>query len=263
MKFIVGKKLDMTQVWQDGEVMAATKVKAGPCTIVQVKTDAEDGYTAVQIGFGERKEKNIRKPQKGHFKGLGNFRYLKEFKIARGELKPGDTINVNTFIVGDKVKVTGISKGKGFQGVVKRHGFHGAPKSHGTKDQLRMPGSIGATGPAHVFKGTKMPGRMGGNKSTIANLEIIEIDENNNTLLVRGAVPGARNGLLLISGEGELKVTSKTEKDLTVDRESAIEKPETTPEEKKKAKKEKDDIEKVVVEAEKKRIEKKEIRNTA
>ena len=229
MKFILGKKLDMTQVWQEGKVQAVTRIQAGPCIVAQVKTSEKDGYQAIQVGFGKRNEKNIKKPQRGHLKKCKmprlardrqnakckiNLRYLREFRISESEkdLKPGDVINVNTFKVGDTVKATGISKGKGFQGVVKRHGFHGAPKSHGTKDQLRMPGSIGATGPAHVFKGKKMPGQMGGDKVTVANLEIVEVDKDNNILLIKGAVPGARNGLLLISGEGELKLKVESEK---------------------------------------------------
>ena len=221
MKFIVGKKLDMTQVWQGDKVVAVTRVQAGPCTVVQVKTDEKDGYSAVQVGYGERKEKNIAKPQLGHLKKLEvrskklevNLRYLREFRCGDlvKDLKIGDVIDVSSFVVGDKIQVTSTSKGKGFQGVVKRHGFHGQDKTHGTKDQLRMPGSIGATGPAHVFKGQKMPGRMGGDRVTVKGLEVVEVDKENNVLLVKGAVPGARNGLVLISGEGD--VTPITPKD--------------------------------------------------
>jgi large subunit ribosomal protein L3 len=140
---------------------------------------------------------------------LGNFSHLKEFRLMSGELKRGDKIDVSTFEVGDNVKVTGVSKGKGFQGVVKRYGFKGTKATHGNKDQLRMPGSIGATGPAHVFKGQRMPGRMGDEIVTVTNLKVIEINKDNNTILVKGAVPGARNGLLLIQGEGELKLASQ------------------------------------------------------
>lgn len=214
MKFIVGKKLDMTQVWQGDKVVGVTKVQAGPCVVVQIKTKDKDKYEAVQIGFGERKEKNIKKPQKNHMKGLGNFKSLREFRVALNapndakerQLKKGDVINVSTFESGDNIQVTGISKGKGFQGVVKRHGFHGQDKTHGNKDQLRMPGSIGCTGPAHVFKGVRMPGRMGGEQVTTKNLEVVEVDKENNILLIKGAVPGARNGLVLIQGEGELLI---------------------------------------------------------
>lgn len=216
MKFILGRKLDMGQIWRgDDEVVAVTRVKVDPCVITQVKNIEKDGYTAVQVGTTGKKEKNIKKPQIGHLKDLDKMGTLKEFRVEdAGELKRGDKIDLNTFEVGDQVQVTAISKGKGFQGVVKRHGFGGQMKTHGTKDQVRMPGSIGATGPAHVFKGTRMPGRMGGDQVTIKNLEIIEIDFENNILSIKGAVPGARNGLVLIAGEGELKlkVESKKEK---------------------------------------------------
>ncbi len=219
MKFILGKKLDMTQVWKGDEMIAVTRVQAGPCTVVQIKNDEKDGYNSIQIGYGKRKEKNIAKPQKGHMKDLGNMRYLREFRIKTEDekskldsLKKSDKIDVSTFEVGDNIQVTGISKGKGFQGVVKRHGFKGASATHGTKDQHRMPGSIGATGPAHVFKGQKMPGRMGGDQTTVKNLEVIKIDIENNVMFVSGAVPGARNGLILIQGEGDLKIVKVEEK---------------------------------------------------
>ena len=211
MKFIIGKKIEMTQIWQDDQVVAVTKVAAGPCTVTQVKTNDKDGYESIQLGYGERKEKNIKKPQKGHLKNLGNLRYLKEFRSETGEIKRGDKIEVGTFEVGDIINVTATSKGKGFQGVVKRHGFKGSKMTHGNKDQLRMPGSIGATGPAHVFKGMRMPGRMGADQVTTKNLEIIKVDTENNILYIKGSVPGARNGLVVISGNGELKL-SKTEK---------------------------------------------------
>jgi large subunit ribosomal protein L3 len=211
MKFILGTKQEMTQVWQGDTVVAVTRIQAGPCTVVQAKTNEKDGYEAVQIGYGTRKEKNINKAQKGHNQKLGNFRWLREFRVEGADLKKGDKIAVDTFEPGDKVNVIGISKGKGFQGVVRRYGFKGQAKTHGNKDQLRMPGSIGATGPAHVFKGQKMPGRMGGEQTTVTNLEIIEIDEKNSSLLIKGAVPGARNGLILVSGDGELKLVESKE----------------------------------------------------
>lgn len=209
MKFILGKKIEMTQVWQGEDVVAVTKVQAGPCLIVQVKNNEKDGYEAVQVGFGKRHKKNINKPQKGHFKGLDNFQHVKEFRTESDDLKRGDTIDAGTFTPGDVIQVTSVSKGKGFQGVVRRHGFKGSKKTHGNKDQLRMPGSIGATGPAHVFKGQRMPGRMGGDQTTTKNLKIVEVNINENTILISGAVPGARNSLVLISGEGELVVKSK------------------------------------------------------
>jgi len=215
MKFIIGKKIEMTQIWRGEKVFAVTKVQAGPCPVVQLKTDSQDGYSAVQLGYGERKEKNIKKSQVGHLKkagiiskdGKNNLKYLSEFRGEVKDLKVGDMVDVSTFAVGDKIKVTALAKGKGFQGVVKRHGFSGQDKTHGNKDQLRMPGSIGATGPQHVFKGVRMPGRMGGQQVTVQNLEIIDIDKDNNILLIKGAVPGGRNSLVLIKGEGELIIT--------------------------------------------------------
>src|SRR3989339_208651 len=214
MKYILGKKLEMTQVWQGEKVVAVTKVQTGACVITQVKSETTDGYKAVQVGFGERKAKNIKKPQIGHNKGLGNFAKVKEFRIETDSidgLKRGDTISLESFAIGDNIQITATSKGKGFQGVVKRHGFHGSKKTHGNKDQERMPGAAGATGPAHVFKGTKGGGRMGNDQVTVKNLEVIEIDFENNIIYVKGAVPGARNGLVMISGAGELKVTSVAE----------------------------------------------------
>lgn len=215
MKFILGKKLNMTQIFLDnGKVVPVTIVEAGPCQITQIKTFEKDGYPAVQIGFG--KKKKLLKPALGHLKDLPRYRYLKEFRVDETEgLKKGKEITVKMFQTGDKVKVTGTSKGKGFQGVVKRHGFHGSPASHGHKDQLRMPGSIGATEPARVFKGKKMPGRIGGNGVTVANLEVIQVDPEKNYLYIKGAVPGARNGLVLVQGPGELKeVEEKPEEKL-------------------------------------------------
>jgi large subunit ribosomal protein L3 len=214
MKFIIGKKIEMTQVWQGEKVIAVTKIQAGPCPVVQLKTTAKDGYSAVQLGFGEKKEKNIRKPQLGHFKkakisskdGKTNLRHLCEFRDEIKDLKIGDIVSLDTFEVGDTVKAVGTSKGKGFQGGVRRHHFHGHNATHGTKDQVRTGGSIGAGGPQHVFKGLRMPGRMGNSRATASNLKIVQIDKANNILYISGAVPGARNGLVLISGEGELKI---------------------------------------------------------
>ena len=209
MKFILGEKIDMTQVWQEGRKVAVTRVKVGPCVVTQVKTPANDGYEAVQLGFGDKKAKNIAKPQLGHLKNLGNFRYLKEFRLeSPTDLKVGDKIDATTFAVNDEVQVTGISKGKGFAGVVKRHGFHGQDKTHGNKDQLRMPGSIGAGGPAHVFKGMRMPGRMGNDQVTIKNLQVVEVLPQENILYISAGLPGARHSLVLISGEGELTLAN-------------------------------------------------------
>jgi large subunit ribosomal protein L3 len=216
MKYIIGKKLDMTQVWQGEKVVAVTKVLAGPCPVVQIKTEKQDGYSATQLGFDQRKEKNIKKPQSGHLKKISNcqlpisknynIRDLREFRAETKDIKVGDVIDVNTFVVGDVVKVTGISKGKGFQGGVKRHGWHGHNTTHGTKDQVRTSGSIGAGGVQHVLKGMRMPGRMGDERVTVGNLKIVQVDKDNNILYISGAIPGARNGLVLIQGEGELKI---------------------------------------------------------
>jgi len=211
MKFIAGKKLSMTQIWSGDAVMAVTPVLAGPCTIVQVKSKEKDGYAALQLAYGERKEKNINKPQLGHYKKTGvKPAYVREFRLDNAaDFTAGDIISVDTFAVGDKIDVTGTSKGKGFQGVVKRHGFHGFRKTHGNKDQERMPGSIGPKGPAHVFKGMRMAGRMGGNRITTTNLEVAAIDAEKNIIFVKGAVPGAINGFVMIKAGGELKVNLK------------------------------------------------------
>jgi len=213
MKFLIGQKLEMTQIFKDnGVVVPVTKVVAGPCTVVQVKNQETDGYRAIQFGYGEKKAKNINKPQLKHFNNLGNFRYVKEMRIEDAkqlDIKVGDIIDTTSFVAGDKIKVTGTSKGRGFQGVVKRHGFAGSLKTHGHKDQHRMPGSAGATGPAHVFKGMRMGGHMGDEQVTVTNLEVVQIDEQQNILYIKGAVPGARNGLIVISGEGELNIKSK------------------------------------------------------
>jgi len=208
MNFILGKKLEMSQLFNDkGEVLPVTLVLAGPCLVTQIKTEDKDGYTGVQIGFETKKK--LSKSLLGHLKDLENFRYLREFVgtgLDLSKIKRGDKITIDTFEEGEKVKIVGNSKGKGFQGVVKRHGFHGSPASHGHKDQLRMGGSIGATEPARVFKGMKMPGHMGDEQVTVKNLEIIKIDRNKNILYIKGAVPGTRGSLVKIMGEGEFKV---------------------------------------------------------
>lgn len=200
-KFIIGKKQNMTQVYdENGRVIPVTIVNVEPCIVTQVMTEETDEYSAVQLGYGTRKEKNVAKPQIGHSKGLGSFEGFREFRMDGKEvtLAVGDMVELSQFEAGDRVKVTGLSKGKGFQGVVKRHGFKGQPSSHGTKDQVRMPGSVGATGPQRVFKGTRMGGQMGDQQSTSLNLEVVKVDVNNNQLYLRGAVPGARNGVLAI-----------------------------------------------------------------
>lgn len=192
----------MTQVFKDdGTVVPVTRVQAGPCVVTYVKTKDHDGVDALQIGFGEQKAFRIAKPIQGHLNGLAMVRHMKEVRTedAAHGLQRGDQFTVSIFQPGDVVQVTGKSKGKGFQGVVKRHGFRGAKASHGTKDQERMPGSIGSTGPQRVFKGTRMGGHMGDAQVTVKNLEIIEIKPETNELWIKGAVPGARGGLLVIS----------------------------------------------------------------
>ena len=207
-KFILGKKVEMTQKFmENGDVAPVTIVNAGPCTVTQVKGDKE-GYSAVQVGFGFRKK--INKPLKGHLKKLENFRYLREFRLDKTDnFEVGKVFDVSTFEIGDILAVSAVSKGKGFQGVVKRHGFKGSPATHGHKDQHRMPGSIGATGPARVFKGTRMGGRMGTDMTTVKNLEIIDIDKENNLLYIKGAVPGARNSLVSIITDGDIVFVEK------------------------------------------------------
>lgn len=190
----------MSQVFdKDGNVVPVTLVRAFPNMVLQVRSKEKDGYEAVQLGVGERKIKNIKKPQLGHFKGLGSFRYVKEFKTNES-LERGQKIDISVFEEGDTVKVSGISKAKGFQGVVKRHGFHGAPATHGTKHAHRQPGSIGATWPQRVIKGMRMAGRMGGGRISVKNLKIVKIDAENNLLAIKGAIPGRRGTLVEIRG---------------------------------------------------------------
>lgn len=189
----------MTQFFAvDGTCHGVTIVEATPSVVTQVKTVEKDGYDAVQVGFGVRREKNINKPQLGAWKDLGNFRFVREFRLNEpATMAVGDTLSIDkVFELGQIIAVTGITKGKGFQGVVKRHGFHGGRRSHGQKHSEREPGSIGATGPQRVFKGTRMGGRMGSDRVTVKNLEILAIDGENNTLLIKGAIPG-RPGTLL------------------------------------------------------------------
>ena len=203
---IIGRKLGMSQIFEeDGRVDAVTAIEAGPCTVVQVKTEAGEGYTAGQLGFGEAKRLNS--PQQGHVKKLGRFRYLREVRLDSAEgIEVGQKVEVGLFQPGDLVDITGISKGKGFAGVIKRHGFAGGPKTHGQSDRHRAPGSIGATtSPGRVLKGKKMAGRMGNCQVTVSNLKVISADPDRNLLLVRGAVPGGRNGLLMIRKSGGRK----------------------------------------------------------
>lgn len=213
MKFIIGTKIGMTQVFRpDGTVVPVTRVAAGPCVVTQLKTKDKDGVAAVQIGFGEQKKFRLPKAQQGHLKGLMNVRVMKDFRAETeaGSLNRGDVFTVKTFAAGDKIQVVGWSKGRGFQGVVKRHGFGGGPATHGHKDNLRMPGSIGAGGVQRVFKNMRMAGRMGTDRVTIKNLEVVEIKPETNELYIKGAIPGARGGLILVSSnEGTIEVEAK------------------------------------------------------
>jgi large subunit ribosomal protein L3 len=204
MKAILGLKEKMTQIFgEDGSVHPVTVLKTGPVVVVQIKNKEIDGYNAIQVGFGERKEKRISRPQLGHFKKLGNFRYLKEFRSEElpAGLKVGDKIELSAFAEGDVVRITSFSKGKGLQGVVKRHGFAGGPRTHGQKHSEREAGSIGATGPQRVFKGTRMAGRMGGDRVTLKNVKIVGIDLEKNEIYLKGAVPGRRGTLVEIQGQ--------------------------------------------------------------
>jgi large subunit ribosomal protein L3 len=196
----------MTQIFrEDGTVEAVTVVEAGPCTVLQVKTADKEGYSAVQYGFG--RAKRLKSPEKGHMKGLGEFRYVREFRVDdAASVEIGDKVDVSQFEEGDIIDVTGISKSKGFAGVVKRHGFAGGPKTHGQSDRHRAPGSIGSTtSPGRVLKGTRMAGRMGNDRVTVRGLEVRMADAERNLLLVKGAVPGYKNGLLLIKKSGKRK----------------------------------------------------------
>lgn len=202
-KFILGTKVNMTQIFDEaGLVHPVTVLKAGPLTVTAIKTVATDGYNAVQVGFGERKEKNLSKAVKGHLKGK-SFMYIKEFR-TEGEptFKVGDVIDLSTFASGDVVTITGTSKAKGFQGVVKRHGFKGGSRTHGQKHSEREPGSIGGGGRdgGRVAKNKKMAGRMGGTTITSKGLTIVSVKPETGELFVRGAVPGRRGSLVEVNG---------------------------------------------------------------
>ena len=200
MKFLLAKKLGMSQVFDEkSNAIPVTVVEAGPCYVTQIRNKDKEGYESVQVGFG--KTKKVNKPRTGHLEKIKmtDVKWLREFKAA-DEYKLGQEIKVDIFKQGDIVKVSGISKGKGFAGVVKRHGFRGAPASHGTKHNLRAPGSIGSTFPERVMKGKKMAGRMGSNRVSIKNLEIVSVDVENNIIAIKGAVPGIKGSLLEIRG---------------------------------------------------------------
>lgn len=203
-KGILGKKLGMTQIFDEqGALIPVTVIEAGPCTVVQKKTVDNDGYDAVQLGFGEKRERLFNQPLKGHFAkaNVKPLRYLREFRIDKLEelasFDVGDEIKVDLFNEGEKVDVTGISKGKGFQGAIKRYGFGRGPMSHGSRHH-RKPGSLGSVDAGRVFKGKKMAGRMGGVRRTVQSLEIIKVDSERNLLLVKGAVPGVKGSFVTV-----------------------------------------------------------------
>ena len=203
LRGFLGKKIGMSQVFRDnGELVPVTVIQAGPCAVTQIKNQKTDGYNAIQLGFGATK--NLNKPERGHLKNNEPVKHLREVKTdSLDEYSVGQQISVEIFEVGEKIDVIGTTKGRGFAGTMKRHGFHGGPKTHGQSDRARAPGSIGGgTTPGKVYKGLKMAGHMGNERVTIKNLEILQIDQDRNLLVVKGGVPGAPNGLLIIRRKG-------------------------------------------------------------
>ena len=201
-KAIIGKKVGMTQIFNaDGKVIPCTVIEAGPCVVTQLKTEEKDGYNAVQFGFEDVKEARLNKPQKGHLKKAGDSlkKYLKEFRFEDcTPFQLGDVVKADMFVTGDYVDVTGTSKGKGFAGVIKRYGFAGGPGGHGAHFH-RAPGSVGQCAtPSRVFKGVRMPGHMGCDTVTVRNLEVVRIDEEQNLILVKGGIPGGKNGIVRV-----------------------------------------------------------------
>ncbi|OGN03974.1 MAG: 50S ribosomal protein L3 [Candidatus Yanofskybacteria bacterium RIFCSPHIGHO2_01_FULL_44_22] len=206
-KFILGRKIGMSQIFQkDGIVVPITLIEAEPNVVLGIKTKEKDGYDAVQVGFETVSAKKIKKPQKGQFKESGNFKTVKEFRVKQEEagenaFKIGDKLDVSVFSEGDVIKVSGLSKGKGFSGAVKRHGFHGMPASHGHHSVQRHVGSIGQRFPQHTLKGMRMAGRMGGQTTTVRGLKVAVVDKDNSFLAVKGAVPGNKGGLVMIQSQ--------------------------------------------------------------
>ncbi len=201
MKAIIGTKIGMTQIFDEkGNVIPVTAIQAGPCVVAQVKEIETDGYNAIQLGFGEVKEKHMNKPEKGHFAkaGIQNKKHLREFRVDSIDVKVGDEVKADVFQAGEKIDVQGTTKGKGFQGVIKRHGQSRGPMGHGSMYH-RRPGSMGPTStPGRVFKGKKLPGHMGVQTVTIQNLDVVRVDTDKNVILVKGSVPGAKGSLLKI-----------------------------------------------------------------
>jgi large subunit ribosomal protein L3 len=201
---LLGRKLGMTSIFsENGEYVPCTVIEAGPCAVVQVRTLEKDGYTAVQLGYGEIAERKVSQPLAGHFKkaGIAPKRHIKEFRMDNVTVAPGETVTIENILqIGDKVKVSGTSKGRGFQGVMKRHHFGGVGMStHGQSDRQRAPGSIGSSSyPSRVFKGMRMAGRMGGTRISIRNLEVLDIMPDQNLLVIKGSIPGAINSIVEI-----------------------------------------------------------------
>ena len=205
VNFLIGRKVGMTRIFNEmGTDFPVTIIKAGPCTITQIKSVDNDGYNAIQMGFEDKANRHIHKPERGHFEkaGMSVKKNLKEYPVTQlnEEVILGQEINSSIFDVGDLVTVSGVSKGKGFAGHMKRHGFSGGRRSHGKNSVMRKHGSVGAgTDPSRIWPGTRMAGRMGNAKTTVKNLEVIQIDEEKNLVFIKGAVPGATNGILYIS----------------------------------------------------------------
>ncbi|NLM89305.1 MAG: 50S ribosomal protein L3 [Syntrophomonadaceae bacterium] len=205
-KAILGIKVGMTQIFDEqGKAIPVTVVEAGPCTVLQKKNTASDGYNAIQVGFRDLKENRANKPLKGHFKkaNVKPLRFIREFRMENvDEYEIGQSINVDVFVPGDKVDVTGTSKGKGFAGSVKRHNFARGSMGHGSKYH-RGPGSLAAKGPAKVFKGRKLPGRMGGERVTVQGLQVVKVYPERNLILIKGSIPGPKKGLVLIKNSAK------------------------------------------------------------
>lgn len=202
MELLIGRKLGMTQIFEEsGNLVPVSVIQAGPCPIVQVKTPEKDGYSAVQIGFGDIRDKRVSKPLKGHFKrgGTSPKRVLREVRVEdASQYKIGEAVDASIFEGAEKVHVLGVSKGRGFAGTIKRHGFSRGPETHGSHDH-RQVGSVGQCAwPARIFKGKRMPGRMGGRNSKVKNLKLVQVDAENNLLYVRGAIPGANDGFVFV-----------------------------------------------------------------
>ncbi len=202
MKGLIGKKIGMTQIFDDdGRALVVTLIEAGPCYVTQIRLPEKDGYSAVQLGYNEVKPKHLTGGQLGHLKrnNLSPLRFLREFRVKNPELKEGDKVTVESFQVGDHVDVAGTSKGKGFQGGVKRYHFRGGPKTHGQSDRWRAPGSRGSTTtPGRVYKGARGPGHMGSDQVTTQNIKVVMVDAERNVLGVNGAVPGSKGSLVII-----------------------------------------------------------------